>query len=127
MTRLAINIAYKIRFIVDNYCEDITTKHKWLTDLYWFYEFEKNIVQYWNQSPESKESYRWNQLNYIVNKYIKDDGSELKYFEDKIVKIYIDQENGTDIPNIPDLLYSGDYFYFKSSLYEKNNNIKFEG
>ena len=84
-------------------------------------------MQYWNQSPESKESYRWNQLNYIVNKYIKNNGTELKYFEDKIVKIYTNQEDGKDIVDLPDLLYSGDYFYFKSSLYEKNNNIKFDG
>jgi hypothetical protein len=93
------NIIYKIKYIVNNYCDDTILKNHWLNKLLWFDRFNQNSNYY--IAPELHNDTKWIELTKIINDNIKENNI-LFNWERKIIDIYTAKDNGEDIPNIED-------------------------
>ena len=92
MPRPITYVYYKIKYIVDNYLDDGETKNKFKLAL-------DNIwSKIFNEAPENVNRSKWEYFGNEIEKCLSKDYIN-NVWETKIVNIYLDNEDGSDIPN----------------------------
>jgi hypothetical protein len=100
------NVLYKIKFIVNTYCEDIILKSNWQKQLEWFRQYDRDYsTKYWNLAPEVILQTKWAKLAEVINHFISDTKIDSDW-EQMIVDLFMAKYDGRDLPNIHDILRS---------------------